>query len=403
MEATVTQDTGTVVTETPVVETTTTTTETSKPTLAETERLFRETYDKEHGRDVSKLFPQPIKKVEVKTETKTEEKPVVKTEEKKVETKVETEAPKKPSGFSRTRYKLELAKQENQMLKDRLAALETRVDGKTTTTEVKTEARVEPKREDFKTDLEYFNATRKFDKDTSELEKKTEKEQQSQDQLNAQFEREYGVFQTELESFKKTHPDWDEKKKNSKVVFEPILLGVLIKSGPETLYHFADNQRQARNLNDMLENSVIAVGNSDDVSGVLKYLAANPDDIDKLNSLNPVKAQTFIGKIEAKIESGAATATSDDKSKRTQTGADDKSEKTVAAATETTKPTTTKTETKPAEVQATKVVADRARPEPPAKVSGEAPSSADWTDSGHMSLKEREAKYREDFRYAKKR
>lgn len=382
-EATVTQETGTVETPVEVIA------EVKAPTLAETEAKYRENFDKAHGRDITKMFPNQSKKEEVKVEAKTEER---KEETKVAEaTKVETTAPKPTSGIGR--------------LKAKIARLEGQVEALTKTpapvTTVKQETKqvtlVEPLRKDFATAEEWFTAVREYDKKVAAQDKQQTNEQRQLEQQQAEVNARYATFLERRDEFKKTHTDWDEVAAKAKVAFEPILEGVLIMADPEILYHFANNQKDARNINELSETSVVAVGNSDNITGVLKYLGANPLEIDKLNTLNPVKAQTFIGRIEAKIESVVSTTKDKTEDKRTSSGTE-ASPKTGTVATEEVKP---KPEAK-VEVK-TEVKQDRVRPEPPVKVNGSAPSASTWTDPAHMSLQEREQLMREDPRYARRR
>ncbi len=392
MEATVTTTEGTVETPEVVVA------ETKPPTLAETEAKYREDFDKSRGRDVSKLVSTaPTKKEEVKAEVKAETTTEVKKDEPKPDTpKVEEKKP--TSGIGRLKAKLAATQQETKELRERLAALES---GRTTTTpkpESKPVVLVEPKQEDFATVAEWIGAIRKYDKEVAAQ----EKQQQEAAKIDEGVRAIYEGFNKRLEEVKKAHPDWSEKAAKVTVEFNPILEGVLITADPEILYHFASNQREAKNLNDLVETSVIAVGNADDVGEVLKYLAANPDDIDKLNALNPVKAQNFVGKLESKIEAGKSSGKTQDKpadNKQSSSGTD-ASQKTGKDATEAVKP---KTE-EPKPVAKVEVKQDRERPEPPAKVQGgTVPSTNDWKEPAHMSFAERERLFKEDPRYAKRR
>lgn len=412
-EATVGIETGTTPaetqTETPIVAV-----DTPHPTFAETEKAYREQFDKSHGRDIAKLFPKEVKqeapKVEPTKDAKEETPPAkveAKTEPAK-EGETEPEAVKDPakpedrphprSGAGRLKLKLALARQETENLKAQLANIQSLINAPRET-KSETPVLTEPERKDFTDEATYLAAIRQYDKDIREAERKTDQEKRIKDELAANSAKVYNTFAERLGEVKKKHDDWDAVTAKAVVTFNPILEGVLVTADPEFLYFSATHQRDVRNLNDLNEHSVVAIGNSDNVDGVLRHLSLNPDDIDKLNILSPVKAQTFIGRLEAKIEAGIANPAKPDKigTDTASPGAAAKSEKTGTDATEVVKP---KPEDKPAKVE----TPARVRPEPPAKLKGgEAPSSNSWTDPTSMSLADRERLYKEDPRYAKRR
>lgn len=368
----------------------------AQPTLAETERTYRETFDKSRGRDVSKLFPQPAKP-EAPVTPQADAKPV---EAKPAEPEKKPDAPAevltradRDLGKVRARLARERSERvsERTALEERIKALESRIATPVVTEEPA--APVEPTRDQFQTDAEYFAAVRKFDKEALAAESKKISEQRTREDAAREWNLRIEDFNTRLAASKAKpeHKDWDTVVANTKVQFNPILQGVLISADTDLLYHFATHPRDARRLNEMDETAVVATGNADDVTSVLKYLSSHPEDIDTLNGLNPVKAQKFIGRLEAKIEAElkavppekADEAKPDDK--RTSLGA----------------PVATPAKADPG-ADATRETALKAKPEPPPKLNGAAPSTSDWREPAEMSFSERERLYREDPRNRKR-
>ena len=197
-------------------------------------------------------------------------------------------------------------------------------------------------------------------------------------------------FQARIAAAKAKHEDWDTVAANTKVVFEPVLQGVIMDADPELLYHFAKNPADARQINKLSGTAVVAVSNADDLTSVLRYLSSHPDDVAKLSAMHPVKAQNYIGKIEARIELEAATSKKDEATKgkieevKTSTSSGESTTQATASGAETTK-------------------VQRIKPEPPQKLSGGVPSSKTYSDPESMSLKEREMLLMQDPKYARRR
>lgn len=363
--------------------TTTTTTETIAPESKSFSDFERDFNIKEAAR-LGKKLPEIVEKPAEKKVEPVIEKTVEKVDDKKPEPKPED---KKLSGFQRRIQKVnaraEAAENKNRELEARIIAIE---GGKKTVDKVEEKAPEEPKREAYTTVEEWVAAVRKFDKDQTAAEAKKVQEQAGNTEVEKAWGSKLETFNKSIETAKAKHADWDEVRSTTKVQFDPMLQGVLITADAELLYDLAKTPKQARNLNGMEETAIVAAGNSDDVTGVLRWLAAHPEDIDKLNGLNPVKAQAYVGRIEAKIEAAALIAEAD--KKRSAEGATDTSE-----------------EAKKVKAEADRVAAanrtaqaqkDRVRPEPPAKLEGTAPSSATFTDPANMSFAERERLWRED-------
>lgn len=374
-EAVVTQESGTIRTE----ESKSEVKETPKTlTMSEAEAQYKNDFDKKHGRDISKLFPSATperkeEKVEVSrqlVETKTEPKVEVKTE------------PTKPkNGFqramSRMNRALGAAEERNKQLEARLSAIEsTKVTPQVTT---RIEAVIEPKREDFQTVEEYITAIRKYDR--TQLVAETDKKLLTRDEedMQAVAAERWNSFVVKRDELKKTLPDYDEVIDKSTVEFNPLLGGLIVSLGnedPKFFYDLAKTPKEAKKLNELNEAAIVAVGISDNISGVMRYLSANPADISKLNSLDSVKATKFIGIIESKLETPVK----------------------MELKTEEKAPLPAELASQKSEIKTPEMVepARRTKPEIPPKISGSAPTSTDWRDSTEMSFVEFERLYRED-------
>ena len=351
--------------------------EVKAPTLAETEKAWQESEAKRRGPEFAKKFPGTV---EVKVEDKKEEsKTEIKTEEKKVEIPA---VPKPKTGFGKAIRRA--VEESNRPLLAKIQELEAKV-GPQKIEEKKTEAvAVEPKREDFKTDAEWFAAVRKFDKEQFKIEQDKAKTDSESAEARAQWDQRVAQLNTEIVEFKKTHADYDEVKAKAPLIgrknddeYNQLAGGILIVAGPEVMYELAKDAKKARTFSDIDGPQLIAASNADNPKGVILWLASHPDDVEKINGMNPVKAQAFVGRIEAKIEAEAEKA---EATKRASSGKSDtqpKAEK-VTEATEVPAP-------------------QKAKPEPPPPLKGAAPASVtDWRDPTSMSLADRERLFMED-------
>jgi hypothetical protein len=354
--------------------------ETKTPSLADTEKAWRESETKRRGPEFAKKFNGTVetKVEEKKPESKTEVKTETKIEEKKVEPVI---VPKPKTGFGKVIRRA--VEESTRPLLAKIQELEAKV------TPIKTEEKtvevaVEPKREEFKTTEEWVAAIRKFDKDQAKIEQDKGKVELESAEARALWDRRIDDLRKGIDEFKKTHTDYDEVRSRAPLIgrkgddeYNQVLGGVLIAAGPEAMYELAKDSKKARAVADIDSPQLIAVSNSDVSKDVILWLAAHPDDIEKINGMNPVKAQKFVGQIEAKIEAEAEKA---EATKRASSGKGDtplKEEK-VTEATEVKAP-------------------QKAKPEPPPPLKGSAPASlTDWRDSSSMSLADRERLYMED-------
>ena len=395
MEATVSQDSGTIqVLDQPKIEEVKVVVPESK-TLEQREQEWREQHDKKHGRDITKLFPtQTPKKEEPKTEVaaKVEDKP-------KIEEPKKEEPAKAKSGFQRVMAKKnreigELTERSRQ-LEARLQALE---GGKKpeTTTVVEAKEPIKPIRSTFDSTDKYLDAfekwvddVRKYDNDRLTKQTKTELGNRDQEAQQAAATERFNSYVAKRDAIAKTIPDWDEViEKSGDIKFKSALAGMLIDLGnndPKIFYDMAKVPREARQLDKLTEESIASLGtDADDLSGVVRHLLANPSDIDKLNGLAGTKKAKFIGIIESKLEVPAKK----------------EEPKTEVVAPLPAKDASPKPEPKASE-QAEP--ARRQRPEPPPKVSGSAPPPSDWKEPQEMTLEERERLWREDPRHKRGR
>ena len=365
-------------------QTTTTVEEIKQPTLAEVEKQYHEKWNKDRGRDMDKLFPGQVRKEEAKVETKVEAKTETKVEPAKVDEPVVRTKADRDLGKLRARLREE--KDARSALEARLAAIEAKDKP---ATKAETVTITEPKREAFTTDAEYFEAVRKFDKEQQDSALKKVREDFQKSEEAKAWDARVADFQARIAAAKAKHEDWDTVAANTKVVFEPVLQGVIMDADPELLYHFAKNPADAKQINKLSETAVVAVSNSDDVTSVLRYLSSHPDDVARLSVMHPVKAQNYIVKIEAKIESEAATSKKDEATKgKTEevksTSSGESTTQTAALGADTTK-------------------VQRVKPEIPQKLTGGVPSSKTYADPESMSLKEREMLMMQDSKYARRR
>lgn len=127
--------------------------------------------------------------------------------------------------------------------------------------------KAQPKPEDFTTVAEYTDALTdwKVDKKFAERE-----QQQAADKARAEAEAATKAFQTRLAAAIKEIPDYQEVIDGSDAIAKHHILNYLIESdiGPTLQYH----------------------------------LAKNPDVLDRLNQLSPIKAIAELGKLETKLE-----------------------------------------------------------------------------------------------------
>lgn len=127
--------------------------------------------------------------------------------------------------------------------------------------------KAQPKPEDFTTVAEYTDALTdwKVDKKFAERE-----QQQAADKAKAEAEAATKAFQTRLAAAIKEIPDYQEVIDSSEAIARHHILNYLIESdiGPKLQYH----------------------------------LAKNPDVLDRLNQLSPIKAIAELGKLETKLE-----------------------------------------------------------------------------------------------------
>lgn len=127
--------------------------------------------------------------------------------------------------------------------------------------------KAQPKPEDFTTVAEYTDALTDW-----KVEKKfAEREQQIADaKVKAEAEASTKAFQTRLAATIKEIPDYQEVIDSSEAIARHHILNYLIESdiGPKLQYH----------------------------------LAKNPDVLDRLNQLSPIKAIAELGKLETKLE-----------------------------------------------------------------------------------------------------
>jgi len=247
----------------------------------------------------------------------------------------------------------------------------------------------EPTRDKFDTDVAYFAALRKYDQQVLEQKDRARTEQQATAEAQQEWNRRVADHNSRLAEAKKRYPDWDEKLSKDVGVgregdadYNTIMAGVLMDAGPDTLYALASKPSEARSLAKLDVTGLVAVSNSDDIGGVVVYLASHPEDVAKLNGMNPVKAQAYVGKIEARIESAKAEKPADT-TQRTSSGDT------------ATQPKADKGSAVPIEEKAP----PKAKPEPPPPLRGAAvPSVSDWREPAVMSLAERERLYMEDSR-----
>jgi hypothetical protein len=351
--------------------------EVKAPTLADTEKAWQEAEAKRRGPEFAKKFPGTV---EVKVEDKKEEsKTEAKTEEKKVETPV---VPKPKSGFGKAIRRA--VEESTRPLLAKIQELEAKVTP-AKVEEKKVEAAVEPKREDYKTTEEWVAAIRLFAREQAKIDQEKSKIDGESAEAKAQWDRRIDQLRGEIDEFKKTHPDYDEVRAKAPLIgrkgddeYNQVLGGILISAGPDVMYEIAKpaNAKMARAIATIDSQQLIAASNADNPKGVILWLASHPDDIDKINGMNPIKAQAFVGRIEAKIEAEAEKADAD---KRASSGKGDtplKEEKVT---------------------EATEVKAQKAKPEPPPPLKGATPASVtDWRDPTSMSLEERERLFMED-------
>jgi len=127
--------------------------------------------------------------------------------------------------------------------------------------------KAQPNPEDFKTVAEYTDALTdwKVDKKFAERE-----QQQADAKAKAEAEANTKAFQTRLAAAIKDIPDYQEVIDSSDAIARHHILNYLIESdiGPKLQYH----------------------------------LAQNPDVLDRLNQLSPIKAIAELGKLETKLE-----------------------------------------------------------------------------------------------------
>jgi hypothetical protein len=130
--------------------------------------------------------------------------------------------------------------------------------------------KAQPKPEDFTTVAEYTDALTDW-----KVEKKFKEKEEQQAQAKAQADAEAAAkaFQTRLAAAIKEIPDYQAVIDGSDAVARHHILNYLIESdiGPKLQYH----------------------------------LAKNPDVLDRLNSLSPIKAIAELGKLETKLETKA--------------------------------------------------------------------------------------------------
>lgn len=367
--------------ETPVVETPVV--ETPVPvTLADTERKMQEKYFADRGIDPKKFRDDRPKPREAVKET-----PVVaKVETPVPEVKVETPevVAKKKSRVARLFTKIGAIEESNRQLQAELVELRR---GKVeAAAPVKVEPVLkEPARADFDTVEGWVAATRKYDKEVAEADLKTTKEQVERQTQEQQAVAEIAEFNKKLLVAKAKHDDWDDVTAKTTVQFNPILQGLLMAADPELLYEFALTPKEAKRLNTLTDTSVVAVGNSDDVTATMRFLTKNPDMIEELNELSPIKAAKFVGKLEARIEAEA---------KKPESSVPAKGDKVVAEPEVKVPAKTTPT--------ATREPAPKPKPEPPPVMSGAPPATEDWRDPASMSLKDRERLMLQDPKFAKR-
>lgn len=169
---------------------------------------------------------------------------------------------KEAEEFGRSQYLERLAAEK------RADELERKVNELETKSRPAPEAeKAQPKPEDFTTVAEYTDALTdwKVDKKFAERE-----QQQAADKARAEAEAATKAFQTRLAAAIKEIPDYQEVIDGSEAIARHHILNYLIESdiGPKLQYH----------------------------------LAKNPDVLDRLNQLSPIKAIAELGKLETKLE-----------------------------------------------------------------------------------------------------
>lgn len=348
-----------------------------QPTLAEVEKQWQENEAKKRGPDFAKRFPGTV---EVKVEDKKEEsKTEAKSEDKKVDTPITPPKPK--TGFGKVIRRA--VNEATEPLLAKIRELETKIAPKVEDKKADT-VLVEPKRDDFKTVEEWVAAVRRYDREVAKLDEQKAKTTKEADDARVFWDRRIESLNSEIAAFEKTHPDYKEVAAKAPLIgrknddeYNQLIGGILIVAGPEVMYELAKNPKMARTVSDIDSQQLIAVTNSDNSKGVILWLASHPDDVQKINGMNQVKAQAFVGRIEAKIEAEAEKA---DATKRASSGKDDtphKVEKVIPAT----------------EVEAPKKV----KPEPPPALKGQAPASVDdWRSPEVTNLKDFERLYMED-------
>lgn len=375
---------------------TATTEQVAQPSFQEVEKAYRDRLDSQRGKT-------PEAKTEVKETAKETEKPKVEDVTTEETTTTETPTPeKKKSGIARLNNKLNRATQENQELKERLAALEGKLTVVTAPKPAEApvvEQLVEPTRDKFDTDAAYLLALRAYDKQVSAKQIEDDKQAAAQKDTEAAWNNKVTKYNESIKAAKAKFPDFDKVKETSNVSIgrrgdvehNTVLMGVLMDAGPETVYSLLKSPSDARHISDIDKDGLFAVGNADDVAGVVKWLSTHPDDIDVLNGLTPIKAQKFIGKIEFKIEAESASLKEQAEKAKTV----EKTQRTVEAQPEAKKPEVVKTQAQAPAVATRQPGPTRPKADIPPKMEGNPPSGSDWRDPADMSFTERERMYRE--------
>jgi len=202
--------------------------------------------------------------------------------------------------------------------KDQIAALTAKVEAlskpvdrvETSDTPAEDAEPVEPEEGDFSTVAEYVKALRGFDKEHAAWKAKQDAVASRAFESDAVYRSSVQTFLADRDRIMK-----DEKYKDYMDVansykgpdMSPVLERVTVMAGDATLmYDYCTTKGMVRKLNGITEDAGVAILKSADApAAVLRYLAANPDEVTKINELPLAKRAAFVGKIEARVESEA--------------------------------------------------------------------------------------------------
>jgi hypothetical protein len=222
--------------------------EAEKPAVAEPELIEpkRDDFDSDDAFDQAK--EEFDTKQEEGEQARAEREEEREDQEEEEQRKREQAAPtKKPTRRQRAVEKAtKELREELRKSNERLAALE----GKQTTRRTPTvEEPKQPKREDFKTDAEFEEAT--FDYRFL-LRRAKEQAEETQKTLAVRQKETFENYQTQVAAFKEEHDDWDEVVNQKLPIHESVQLAIIeLENGPQVTYYLGKHLQFTRDLAEM--------------------------------------------------------------------------------------------------------------------------------------------------------